>query len=109
MSRVIDSPVKRWPGRVILPDYLTAPQDAAFEDALAEARNFDPETQGAHYTNALIPGVLACVEKWELEGFPQPITADNFPKTPRQSFAELLAFLIREVTKIYEDEPVPNA
>jgi hypothetical protein len=108
MSRAIESPVKRWPGRITLPDYLTAPQDAAFEDARTEAANFGDD-QFAHFSNAWLPGILACVEKWELQGFPENPTPETFPKTPRGPFAELLAWIIGEIAKLYEDDPVPNA
>lgn len=71
--------------------------------SVAEASFTDASTQ------AMIPGVLAMVEKWELENFPQDVTISTFPATPRVSIGRLLAWVISEITKVIaEDDEYPN-
>ena len=107
MSKVVTSPVKKWPGTVTLADPLSFPQALAFEDAIDAVRALeDPSTQRVNYT--LLPAVLMCVEKWELEGLGNP--PDPFPATPAQASAQLLAWLVGEVSALFrEAEDVPNA
>ena len=109
MGRVLQSPVKRWAGTVTVADPLTFTQFIAWNDALREAHQHKAidEKPGDYlrYCAALLPGVLACVEKWELKGFsPSP-----FPATPRDSSDKLLAWLLREIGAIAseggEDDP----
>lgn len=91
MGKVITSPVKRWAGTVTLQDPLTFPAYIAWRDAIRDAQAFKDDY--LRYSAALLPGVLACVEKWELKGFaPAP-----FPATPRASSDKLLAWLLREI------------
>jgi hypothetical protein len=109
MSKIITSPIKRWPGTVTLSDPLTYPQRFAYEDSLEAARGLGETTIGRiHY--ALLPGVLACVEKWELTGMPAVIATETFPSTPKKSAAELLSWLVKEVATLFEEsEDVPLA
>lgn len=97
MSRTVISPVKRWPGSVVLADPLTFPQFIAWKDAILSA----PERAAdyARYNAALLPGICACVEKWALAGLGQP-TAETFPATPPGDVDHLLGWLTHEINKI---------
>jgi hypothetical protein len=129
MAKTITSPSKRWPGTVILSDPLSMPQVMAFEDAIQNAREQAIEhgntvtvkdkdgvekeaanAMSARYMNGILPGICVCVEKWELQGLPEKVTPDIFPGSPKMDSAELLAWLIREITELYRGaETVPNA
>jgi len=123
MSKTIVSPVKKWQGTVILHDPLTVSMAMAFEtsrDNASEVKDklkeihFEEKTfkdiTAAKFTNAWLPGVLACVEKFNLVGFPENVGIDNFPATPKISSASLLAWLIAEITQLYQEaDEVPNA
>ena len=112
MSKSIVSPVKRYSGRVILSDPLTMPQVMAFEDAMREARamNEDDGVLTSRRLYTVLSGIIPCVEKWELSGIAEPVTADNFPGTPKMAVAQLVAWLVGELTKLYnEADEVPNA
>lgn len=106
MSKVITSPVKRYPGTVTISDPLTFPQAVAFENAIGSTR----EGQGLTEANHLcVPGILKCAEEWRLANFPEQPTADTWPATPRKSSAELIAWLVEEITEVYKEaEPDPN-
>jgi hypothetical protein len=106
MSKTILSPVAKWKGSVVIADPLTFPQSVAFEDALEAAKAADSLTK---QNSALLPGICACVEKWELEGLGQ-VTPETFPSTPRAASAQLIAWLVSEIAKLYADgNEIPNA
>lgn len=109
MSKVITSPIKHFPGTVTMADPLTFPQAMAFEDAIAA---IEP-VRAAGMTKiryALLPGVLACVEEWHLDGVSEHPALETFPATPKQSVAELFDWLVGEISALYrESENVPLA
>jgi hypothetical protein len=107
MSKVVTSPVKKWPGTVTLSDPLSFPQALAFEDAIDAVNALEkPSQHRLNYT--LLPAVLGCVEKWELEGLGDP--PSPFPATPSVASARLITWLIREVTALFQEaDEVPNA
>jgi len=111
MSKVITSPVKRYSGTVTLHDPLTFPQSIAFEDALESVRALGDTATLSKIRYAFLPGVLACVESWSLNGgFPERPALDTFPSTPKAPIGELIEWLIAEVSALYRDsEDVPLA
>jgi len=130
MSKTLTSPVKRWPGTVTLPDYLTIPQAMAWEEAFNNSKDLLPEITpviigldnkipeltkeqkdyvdkkfSSAWANAILPGIMACVTEWNLEG----LDKDNFPATPKQSRIELISWLITEISKLYKEaDEIPN-
>jgi hypothetical protein len=80
----------------------------AVEDALQAARELNGASQ-ARLNFAILPGILACVEEWELEGLGRPVTLETFPATPVRASAELVGWLVEEVVKAYRgEEVIPN-
>ena len=127
MSKTIVSPVKKWPGSVTISDPLNISQAMAFEEAINGLQEFRAtlpkyevtdkngnkksvvDTLSAKYRSLLIPGICACVEKWELDGL-RVVTPDNFPATPKLSSARLALWLSDEITNLYrEADEIPNA
>lgn len=106
MSKVLQSPSKRWPGTITISDPLTMPQYLAWLDCNERAAG-----ESIHRKpGAFLPGVLACVEKWELGGgFPTSPTPDTFPASPAVAVVRLMSLLVGEIWGIVnaEDEP-PN-
>ncbi len=110
MGKIITSPVKKWPGNVILHDPLTGPMCVAFEDSLAAFNANIGEQSLTKSDNLLLPGILACIEKFELIGFPDPVTPQTFPFTPRLSSAKLVGWLVKEIQALYNEEiEIPNS
>ena len=112
MPKQIDSPVKRWPGHVTLHSPLNWRQYSAFQDALAVANSIyttDKPRQDA-LDAALVPGLCACVAEWKIDGLPSVVTLDSFPFTPRRASAQLVSWLLREVTVLITeaDNDIPN-
>lgn len=113
MSKVIISPVKRFPGTVTLADPLTFPQFDAWSSAIEAAVEYVSTHNGtakqAGYDALLLPGICACIERHELAEL-GPLTPDTFPATPRKSSALLIAWLVREIGQLAaEAEDIPNA
>lgn len=95
MSKIITSPVKRFPGTVTLADPLTFPQYLAWQRALNSAQAHRDDN--AEFVGTLLPGLFACVESWSLTGFPESVTPATFPATPRISSDRIVGWLIREI------------
>lgn len=116
MSKTIISPVKRFPGEVVLKSPVTFPVYLEWRRSVEAATNngegltvagaaFDDEI-----TLKMLPGICAMVERWGLENFPASPTPDTFPATPRRSIGMLLVWLIGEISAIItEDDELPNA
>lgn len=110
MSRVVTSPVPHFSGTVTLQDPLYFPQDMAVQAALDAAKELPEGSTRLEYNHALMPGVFACVEKWELQNVLPSPTPDTFPTSPRVSAMKLFAWLLGEVMKLYQEaEEIPNA
>ncbi len=115
MSKVIESKVKHFPGTVTIHQPATWPQYMAWRQAVEAASHGENlSVAEASFTDdsakEMIPGVLAMVEKWELQNFPASPTEATFPATPRRSIGLLLAWVISEITKVItEDDDYPNA
>lgn len=102
MGRTKTCPVARWPGSVVLPDYLNFPQYVAWRDAAAAARAIvdaaaeteSKEYDQLEYRHAFLPGVLAVVSEWHLASLPEPLTPDNFPMLPEDDSGALFNWLV---------------
>ena len=108
--RVITCPVQRWTGTAQLSDPMTVMQVAVIERAISAAQKLDDPTK-AEVEAALLPALLACVDKFSLANLPERMTIDNWPGTPRLDSVRLFDWLLGEVMRIYrgEVEPVPLA
>lgn len=110
MPRTIQSPAKRWPGTITLSDPLTFPQYIAYQKALVESREVvDRKGLQTEADLAMLGGLLACVEKFDLGGnFPKGVTRDTFPRTPQAASKKLFMALFDEVIKLTgeaDDDP----
>lgn len=110
MGKIITSPVKRFPGTVTLGYPLTYPQLIAWRkavDNLPDGAKISETAADDNLALAILPGVCACVEKWELAGL-ENITPQTFPATPRIASARLLIWLISEINAVIaEDDESP--
>ena len=116
MTKTIVSPVDKFPGSVVMPDFLTLPQVIAFEDAnekINELRGSVPEggsVKRSRLDEINLPVILAIVESWHIVGIDEKPTIENMPLTPRLASAKLIAWLMSEITGLYIGEnEIPNA
>lgn len=117
MSKKIESPIKRWAGSVTIADPLTIPQAQLIENGVKpvdDAEMFDGLDGKKRYYPSVtdktqIPAILACVEKWELINFPENVTLENFPASPRGDSHKLIEWIFLEILKVYNGElDIPN-
>lgn len=108
--KVIQSKSKLWQGSVTIADPLTMPQVLEIEKVLEAAGEIgEGRVRLSVLDNILIPAILACVEKWELSNFPEQVSYETFPASPRRASSDLLRQIWDEVYKVYLGEiDIPN-
>ena len=100
MPKTVECPVKRWPGSVTFRDPIPLADIVHFEAAIRDVQELEGVTE-AQVEVRLVPALVSCVEAWELGGGFAP---DPFPGTPRAASAQLVAWLIAEIIKIYRGD-----
>lgn len=110
MSKVIQSKSKIWTGTVSLHDRFTLPQVELVEEALLTIPPVnDGKVRLTDIDKPRLPALLACVEKWDLKDFPDPVTVDTFPLTPRRPAHELIEQIFDAIREVYNGEiDIPN-
>ena len=107
----LQSPVKHFPGTIILPDFLTLKQVFDFErasDDVAALKN--GAIRRSNIDEIYLPFIFGVVVAWNIEGEPKEPTLETWRATPRKSSADLTAWIIGEITKLYLGEiEIPNA
>lgn len=132
MSKKVISNIEGFKGLVVFRQPLNLEQVFAIEDAQDSAVDLEPssflmkvnEADGKKDADGnaikvswssradkfLIPALLLCIEKFEIEGFPENITFETFPLTPRSESQQFIDFLWSELVKVYQGEKeIPNA
>lgn len=106
MKRV--SPVEKFPGHVILPEFLTLPQVRAFESAISSQRNIESSGDDNVWVSVIsemrLPAIFACISEWHLQGIPEKPDLENFPMTPIVPANELVTWLFTEVRNLWVGE-----
>jgi len=102
-----ESPVKKFPGHVILPEFLTLPQVRLFEDAL-DLDDLETKANGKVWMSVIaekrLPVIFACVDEWHIEGVPENPELDTFPMTPIVPAGQLVDWLFSEINKVWIGE-----
>lgn len=94
--KAIDSPVKRWPGKVYLPPYMPFEQLLAWEEAM---QGLQGNANNLRAVAAIaLPLVCDLVVRWEIEGLPEKVTPQTFPGT-----AELVMWLVQAGTLLMRE------
>ena len=111
MGKTVSYTSEKWGGSVTFSDPLTLEQEAAYEYALADYRKALDKGGGLSAQNeALLPVIFDAVMRSELKGCPESMTLANFPTRPRQERANLIAWLVEQVSTLYkESQDIPNA
>lgn len=110
MSKVITSKSKVFSGTVTLFDRLTLAQVELVEAALLDTPPVkDGNVRLTDIDRPRLPALLACVERWDLQNFPEALTVDTFPLTPRRQAHDLVIQIFDEIVSVYNGEQqIPN-
>lgn len=112
MTKVIKSQSKVWSGSVHIADPMTMPMVKLVEDVLdsfLKDKDGDKVIYLSIVDEAMLPAIVACVEKWELSNFPDTVTPETFPATPRKESHELIKWLFSEIYRVFIGETeIPN-
>ena len=108
---IIQSPVKEFPGSIVLPDFLTLAQVFAFEVAADEVAALRGGViRRSQIDKIYLPMLFEVVLEWHIDGQPDEPTIETWRATPRRASADLTAWAIGEVTRMYLGEiEIPNA
>jgi len=109
MSKIIESPVKKFPGTVTVPDDLDYSQGVKYVTAYREAKALGEAATMIEFVYTMMPAICYCVEKWELTGLPSQVTPEVLEKAkPGRAVAALMSWLFQETTVLYSRTEVPN-
>ena len=117
MGKQIESPVKRWPGKVLLryPTPLEPYEiwQACIEKIVGEnatITNTDVAISPA-LLREMLPGICAMVDEWHIGGdFPKAVTPETYPLLPRLPSMKMTVWLISEINAIIaEEDDIPLA
>jgi hypothetical protein len=112
MKIKIDS--KTYKGTVTIFDRLYFAQVDTIENALANTREAFEKSSDAKVLYTVldkhkIPALIACVEKWEINDFPETVTPETFPLTPRRETHEIINQIFDAIQTVYNGEiEIPN-
>jgi hypothetical protein len=101
---------KTYNGSVRIFDRLTLPQVEAIEAAIYDVPEVvDGRVKLTTLDKPRIPALLVCVESWNISGFPEPLSIDNFPLSPRRETHNIIDRIFSEVANVYNGEQeIPN-
>lgn len=109
----VTSPVDEFPGTVTFPKRLTLPQALEYERAIKKAQALEEPTQ-SEYDMIIMPVICDTVVDWNLRDEDGEelgeLSPQTFPGSPKLASAELVAWLITELSKIYRprEDQDPN-
>lgn len=90
----LTSPVEQYPGTVTLKP-LVMPLFLQWHTAFRQAQGAD--TNLTAYTEYL-PAICDCVERWDLEGFPEHVTPDTYPADNVVQRLAVIVWILGELT-----------
>lgn len=106
---IIASNSKRWPGSVTITEQLTLPQVELIESALEPLQDSGKQVFFTAIDKNTIPAIIACVEKWDLKNFPDPVALETWPMQARKESHMLIRLIWEAVIQVYiGEQEVPN-
>jgi hypothetical protein len=103
MGKQYDSPVKRYPGYIIMPEYFNWAQMIAWDECVTKARTAEGTLSKMA---AQADGVLLMVEEWHITGIAEKPTA--LPASPVRPAAELMGWIIGIINGMIMEAEAPD-
>lgn len=102
MSHRIESPVKQFPGYIVLPDFYLFDRLIPWDEAVINSQ----DAQGMMSVQAVIRAALPMVDDWRIEGV-EP-DAEKFPATPRLAVIQFAGWLVESIKSVTEGADAIN-
>jgi hypothetical protein len=103
MGKRYDSPVKRYPGYIVMPDYFTWEQMVSWDNCVTKAGAVEGTLPRMA---AQAGGVLFMVEEWHITGIAERPTA--LPASPVRPAAELIGWIIGIINSMIVEAENPD-
>ena len=105
MTKIINSPVKKFPGSITLPDALPLAKVLAFDKAMRAASDLPIIERAA----VCLDAIMDCIEVFQIKGQPDKPTSQTFLYTPAAAATDLYIWLLTSVTALVVGEKeIPN-
>jgi hypothetical protein len=106
MGKVIESPVKLFPGTVEIHDQLDYPKFIEYENSVATMSEATADHKAGKITQGETDVIVwkelfKMVINWNIQGFDR----ENIPATPRIQVIQVMGWLTREIGKVVNGEP----
>jgi len=103
MGKLHTSPVRRYPGHVIMPDYFSWAQMIAWDECVTKSQAVEGTLPKMA---AQADGVLLMVEEWHITGIAEKPTA--LPASPVRPAAELMGWIIGIINSMIMEAESPD-
>jgi hypothetical protein len=102
MSKRAESPVKQFPGYIIMPDYYLFDRLISWDEAVINSQ----DEHGMMSVQAIIRAALPMIDEWRIEGV-EP-DAEKFPATPRLAVIQFAGWLVNSIKGVTEGADAVN-
>ena len=102
MSKRIESPVKQFPGYIVLPDYYLFDRLIPWDEVVTSAA----EISGMLGVQTALRAALPMIDEWHIEGAEND--ADKFPATPRTEVLLFVGWLVESIRGVTEGADAIN-
>ena len=93
-----ESPVKRWPGYVLLADYMSYPQLISWKNDLERINEPGVAGDNTRLFGVMLNSAIEIVAEWHIDGLPEKMTLNTFPASN-----SLAAWITNVVTELYQE------
>lgn len=107
MGKQITSPVKKYPGYCVLPDFYGYGELIAWTDAISKVDEGEqaesvPMVELLPKLEARAKAIIPMVQEWHIEGLPEK--PERLPATPIQSAVKLNYWLSGEIWRLINED-----
>jgi hypothetical protein len=92
----VESNIPRWPGYIVLPNFMTFPQLSRYQKALDAAKKMEESDGLTSFYETLLPMAFDIVKEWHIEGLPDKVDIDSFPAS-----SGLVGWLVEAISALF--------
>ena len=109
----LESKLEKFPGYVILPDFMNIRQVRQFEDAyFGDLNELTKAPEARVFVSVsderILPFILDFVKEWHIDGLPDKPKLEDIPMTPIHVSHEFIQWIASALFTMWKGEEVPN-